>query len=593
MNTKYEGVDLDLESLDRISNLINSTLDLPSLLEAIMDTAKEFLHAEASSLLLIDDTEKFLNFYVVSGNKKEIIKEISVPIGTGIAGLVAETGEPILVRDAQNDPRIFKEVDQKTNNITKNLMCVPMKVKNKLVGVLEAINILSETYLNEKYINTLSYLADQAAIAINNTDLYHQLTKTRHTLQHRVKELSILYEFNDLVNFSISLDELSPLCLNFIHKEFSAKASFLYLFNPTTKIFSLSYYYGVQNLPNSIKQFPLTKSMEICFQNELTPIQLENPLPQQFSFLNNISLSQPIIMSPLFTEDNIFGILIICGAGDDKSIFSFNLRLLGNLSNNLSQAYVNLKLHESVIAQNQIKQELKVAYLIQQKILPTTFITPQNIQIQGINIPAEEVGGDFYDYIPIDEHKFALVIADVSGKGIPASLFMALARNTIRTEANHDPNPKKVITTTNERLISDSESGMFVTSAYFLVDIFNHAITYVSAGHNNQLLYRNKSHKVDIIKGFGKPLGVLEGTYFEEKVVFYDPGDILILYTDGITEAEKINGEQFEEERTIEFFKNNHHLPPDELIKEFKEEVERFTEGNPFIDDFTLLITRL
>ncbi|GMT50225.1 MAG: hypothetical protein IEMM0008_1764 [bacterium] len=134
---------------------------------------------------------------------------------------------------------------------------------------------------------------------------------------------------------------------------------------------------------------------------------------------------------------------------------------------------------------------------------------------------------------------------------------------------------------------------MFVTGAYFLVDTFNQTITYISAGHNNQLLNRAKEKKVEIIKGSGKPLGIMENTLFEEKIIFYDKDDTLVLFTDGIVEAEKANGEQYEEERTIGFVKKNSHLPVQQMVTIFKEEVSQFTEGNPFIDDFTLLITRL
>ncbi len=592
MSTVQDNLSFDLKALGRISNLINSTLDIPKLLEIIMDAAKDLLDAEASSLLLIDNNKRVLNFVVVAGDKGELIREIAVPIGVGIAGIVAETGEALIVNDAENDQRVYKEVDQKTNTITRNLICVPMRVKDKIVGVLETINSVGQPQFDENQLNVLSYLADQAAIALNNGDLFKGLAKARFTLQKRVNELSILFEFNDIVNFAISIQELIPVSVAFIRKAFDANSALFYLFSPARQELVLNYLQGTQ-ASSSQQHIPLSQDLKTYLAGHRKPIQIKTDLPQELSGFSELNLNVPLLIVPLFTEGNLFGLMFLWNKRDSKVFSPFHMRLMGHLASHFSQAYANLKLHESLLVQTEIKQELKVARLIQQKILPSTFNTPDDVEIQGVSIPAEEVGGDFYDFIPIDDHKFALVIADVSGKGIPASLFMALARNTIRTEAHRDPNPKRVITNANKLLTKDSESGMFVTGAYFLVDTFNQTITYISAGHNNQLLSRAVEKKVDIIKGYGRPLGIMEDTEFEEKIIFYDKDDTLVLFTDGIVEAEKADGEQYEEERTMDFIEKNSHLPVRELLAAFKEEVTQFTEGNPFIDDFTLLITRL
>ncbi len=592
MSSEQNDTSFDLKVLGRISHLINSTLDIAKLLEIIMDTAKKLLNAEASSLLLIDHDKRVLNFVVVVGEKGELVREMAVPIGVGIAGIVAETGEALIVNDAENDPRLYKAVDQKTNTITRNLICVPMRVKDKIVGVLEAINSVGQPQFDEDQLNVLSYLADQAAIALNNGDLFKGLAKARFTLQKRVKELSVLYEFNDIVNFAISIQELIPVSVAFIREAFDVNSALFYLFNPARQEFVLNYLQGTQ-ASDSQQRISLSPTMKSYLTRHGKAIQIKTELPQELAAFSELNLITPLLIVPLFTEGNLFGLMFLWNRKDSKGFSPFHTRLMGHLATHFSQAYSNLKLHESLIVQTEIKQELKVAGLIQQKILPATFQTPTDVEIQGISIPAEEVGGDFYDFIPIDDYKFALVIADVSGKGIPASLFMALARNTIRSEVHRDPNPKRVITNANKLLTEDSESGMFVTGAYFLVDTFNQTITYISAGHNNQLLNRAKEKKVEIIKGSGKPLGIMEDTKFEEKIIFYDKDDTLVLFTDGIVEAEKVNGEQYEEERTIDFVKKNSHLPVHEMVANFKEEVAQFSEGNPFIDDFTLLITRL
>ncbi len=584
-------IPVNLNTLEQVTKLINSTLSLPSLLEVIMDAAKEILGTEGSSLLLLDDKKQELNFYVVAGEKKELIKEISVPIGKGIAGIVAQTETPIIVHDAENDPRIFKKVDEHANQVTKNLICVPMKVKGKLIGVLEVINSKNQDDFSVEQMNILSYLADQAAIAINNSDLFQKLSKTRFALQNRINELSILYEYSEIANSAVNVDTLFSITLKFIRKVLNIKSALVYIYYPQTKEFIPSYTIGTPK--KSVQLEKLTADTLEPFLKEYSRPVLLPRATMEFVFLRKVELKFPVISLPLYTENNLFGFIFLWNKEDTEPFNSFDLRILDRLTSPLAQTYSNIKLHESLIKQDHIKQELKVAYFLQQTILPDTFKAPKEIDIHGVSIPAEEVGGDFYDFIPIDDEKFALVIADVSGKGIPASLFMALARNTIRTETHRDPNPKRVMKKVNRSLCQDSESGMFVTAAYLLVDTFNKAITYVSAGHNRQLLYQCQQQKTDIIKGLGKPLGVFPDTRFEEKVLFYEKGDLLILFTDGIIEAEKSDSEQYEEERFIDFIQKNHHLPINEFIKQAREDVNHFTEGKPFTDDFTLLVTRL
>ena len=582
--------DINLDTLGEVTSLINSTLELPTLLEIIMDTAKNMLESEAASLLLLDEDKESLIFYAVSGSKKELIKQLSVPIGKGIAGHVAQTGDALIVNDAENDPRIYKEVDQKTNQTTRQLICVPMKVKDKLIGVLEAINPLKSSIFSDEHLDVLNFIADQAAIAINNSDLYTELAQTRSTLQNRVNELSILYEFSEVINFAISIDELFKNSLNYMVKTFEIEKSFLYFCHTVNQNLFLTYSYGENlSIPNSISQINVIQ----IIQDNKKPFLFNQTTESNENIVNQFGLNLPSLMIPLYDDENLYGLMVFEGNQDNEVFTDYHLQLAENLVSRLNQSFSNLKMHNNLLEQDQINQELKVARLIQEKILPFTFLTPDNVEVQGLSIPAEEVGGDFYDFIPIDDKKFALVIADVSGKGIPASLFMALARNAIRTEAQQDPSPIKVISKVNSLLVKDSESGMFVTAAFFLVDTFNRAITYVSAGHDNQLLYHGKTSEVAIMKGFGKPLGILEETKFEERIVFYEPGDILILFTDGIVEAERINGDQYQEERLIQFIKNNYHLNTLNLITGIKEDVISYIQGNPFSDDFTLLVASL
>ncbi len=162
-----------LHTLVETAALINSTLDAREIRKRAIEAATRLLGAEAGSLLLLDQATKELYFEVAIGSKGDKLKEIRLKLGQGIAGWVAEKGEPVIIRDAASDPRFFKDADKKTSFMTKNMVCVPVKTKEKIVGVLEAINKKSGSFDNED-MEMLSVLANQVAVAIENSNLYEK-----------------------------------------------------------------------------------------------------------------------------------------------------------------------------------------------------------------------------------------------------------------------------------------------------------------------------------------------------------------------------------------------------------------------------------
>jgi HD-GYP domain-containing protein (c-di-GMP phosphodiesterase class II) len=176
MNAENKELDR-LRILTELSALINSTLDTREIRQRAMEAATRLMDAETASLLLVDEEKQELFFEVALGDKGELLKEIRLKIGQGIAGWVAQEGEPLIIADAQNDPRLFKDADKKSNFLTRNMICVPVKGKGKVIGVLQAINRMNGAFLSED-IGTFAALADQVAIAIENARLYEELRET-------------------------------------------------------------------------------------------------------------------------------------------------------------------------------------------------------------------------------------------------------------------------------------------------------------------------------------------------------------------------------------------------------------------------------
>ena len=235
------------------------------------------------------------------------------------------------------------------------------------------------------------------------------------------------------------------------------------------------------------------------------------------------------------------------------------------------------------------RYELKMAHDIQQSFLPDAIPDLPGFELAAQNIPAKEVGGDFYDFIPISEGKIGLTIADVSGKGVPAALFMALSRTIVRAKATRSSGVREIIRDANSLIMADAKSGMFVTLFYAVLDVSARTLTYVCAGHNPPVIFKAKTGTLMRLNAKGIALGAIENIELEERKIILDGGDIVVFYTDGVTEAINKNEVQFGEERLITTIKVNHELSANDMIEKIKGEVLAFCGDEPQFDDITLM----
>lgn len=245
-----------------------------------------------------------------------------------------------------------------------------------------------------------------------------------------------------------------------------------------------------------------------------------------------------------------------------------------------------------------IATELNVATQIQASMLPCIF--PPFPELDDFDIfanmhPAKEVGGDFYDFFLIGENRVGVVIADVSGKGVPAALFMVIAKTLIKNHAQNGKSPEEVFTEVNHQLCENNDAGMFVTAFMGILELKDGTFTYVNAGHNAPLLYRrNRTFEwLKVRPGFVLA-GMEEVQYQQDKLVLL-PGDRLFLYTDGVTEALNTRKELFGDERLYRLLNRESvtQLGLKELVLYVKQEIEQFSEGEMQADDITVLVLQL
>jgi sigma-B regulation protein RsbU (phosphoserine phosphatase) len=242
--------------------------------------------------------------------------------------------------------------------------------------------------------------------------------------------------------------------------------------------------------------------------------------------------------------------------------------------------------------------ELAIAAEIQQSFLPDSIAQVEGYDIAAKSVMAKEVGGDFFDVIPLEvvplgKGQLGIMIADVSGKGIPAALFMALSRIVVRVNATwYGDRPAAAIRDANTIIANDSKSGMFVTLFYGFLDSAGRTLTYVNAGHNPPIHFRAADGTLAELAATGIAMGVLDDAEYTQETVQIVPGDVLVLYTDGITEAENVNLEMFGIERLEKIIQASGRRSAQELCQDILSAVRTFCGDQPQSDDITLMVIR-
>jgi sigma-B regulation protein RsbU (phosphoserine phosphatase) len=239
------------------------------------------------------------------------------------------------------------------------------------------------------------------------------------------------------------------------------------------------------------------------------------------------------------------------------------------------------------------KNELKVAQKIQQTFLPDTIPLLNDFDIAALNIPAKEVGGDFYDFIPIDDDKIGIVIANVSEKGVPAALLMALSKTIVQTKASKPHEVSDVMEYLNKLVMVEADSGIDLSLFYAVLDIEKKILTYSNAGHDSPLVYKKSSENIIELVNENFNLGTDINIEFKEYETILKHDDVLIFYTDGIINALNEKGEVFGTRRLKQLIIETHNLPAEIIIQRIKNEISSFSKDKAQFDDMTLVALKV
>lgn len=289
-------------------------------------------------------------------------------------------------------------------------------------------------------------------------------------------------------------------------------------------------------------------------------------------------------------ERALEGLLVLGAMEGNETYAGEDLELLGTLGDQAGTALSSSRLHEAALERRRIEEELAVAKRIQASLLPREIPERDGVEIVALTRPCHEVGGDLYDFFELAPHELAFAVADVSGKGVPAALILSGLQATLRAEAPHGESPEPVVRRVNERLCADLNVGNFASLIYGQLDVERRVLRYVNAGHPAGLVLRADGTLERLDEG-GLLLGIERSAEYRMGLHTFGAGDLLLLYSDGVTDVLNDSDEEFGPERLEALLKRLAHLPARALLESIVTSVETFV-GGVLQDDITLLAAR-
>ena len=307
-------------------------------------------------------------------------------------------------------------------------------------------------------------------------------------------------------------------------------------------------------------------------------------------YINARDKTRSEMVAPIISNDEVIGVFDL--ESDELNSFTeYDLEVLMMLASQVAIIIEKVMLHEQLIEKKRLQGQLEVARQVQLELLPPNDPKLPGYDLSAYNFPTEEVSGDYYDWVSIYEDQIAIVIADVSGKGVPAALLMAFLRASLRAATHIGYATHISMAKVNYLLWESIERNQFVTAFCGILDAENRTLSYSNAGHNPPLLVSDKGEPQFIERG-GLPLGMFRDTRYYEYFLSLEPGELLVLYTDGVTEALNPAGEEFGRDRLAEAVKAGCSLTARDLIASLERDVLKWTDGLGATDDVTFFVIK-
>jgi len=565
-----------LTLLLEVGERLNSTLDLDELMVRIAEVVRRAIDYEVFAIFLLNEKTQELRVRFNLGHPEELVRNLRIKVGEGIVGRAAQLRRSVLVNDVTKDHAYIQSLPA-----VRSELAVPLITKNRVVGVID-LEAPWPDFFTEQNQNLLELLAGRMAMAIENARLYRhsvRQARTLHLLNEISRELSSVLVLKDLLR---KIGTLTKRLIDYHRFSILLADERAHVFNNVISLrqdermpekFTVNFGQG------------LVGAAAAARQTVVVPDVSKDP---RYIALNPETRSEMVV--PLIHRDRVIGVVDM----ESPHLGYFteeHVRIFSTLAPQIAIAIENAQLYERVVrSEMRLERDLQRAQNIQMHLMPGLVPSIPGIELGLRFQPARELGGDLYEFLNYGRERHALVVGDVSGKGAPAALYGAMVSGILRSLAPLRLAPPDLLRKLNLMLLERKIEGHFITLTYAVWEPKTRALHIANAGMPLPILVRNG--RAQPIRVEGVPLGLLENTDYEEKMLTLEKGDLLALYSDGLAEAAKPSHEEFGSRRLENLLRENVQRPVGEIVEMLFGEVSRYEAGHPQRDDQTLLLVR-
>jgi sigma-B regulation protein RsbU (phosphoserine phosphatase) len=500
---------------------------------------------------------------------------------------------PLLINTSQ-DRKLIPSSLAETFNIHE-VVILPLLAHGELVGVMMVDYAGKAHHFSERMIGMLTGIANQAAIVIQSARLVEAQREEAYVSMALLQVAEAVGRSTDLKETLETVARITPMLVG-------VESCALLLWDRATGALVPFQQYGLRgDVQSAFWQLRLTEHDPLMKALAGGSPSVDVEALDEPSELVSVLGQSSLLALPLVTKGETLGMMVVGYAGSARPLTQRWTNILGGIAGQAAIAVENDRLVEELAEQERIRQELELARRIQASFLPDSCPYIEGWDLAAVWRSARQVGGDFYDFIPLpppvgmggsQASRVGLVIADVADKGVPAALFMALSRTLVRTMSIDGRPPGMAIARANDLILADARSDLFVTVFYAILQANSGEIAYVNAGHVPPLVARVADGAVEELRVPGMALGILPDMQYQVYTTHLEPGDTLVLYTDGITDALAPDQQMFGLERFKRMVSLNQQRSAEELAGIITGAVAGFAGETAQFDDLTLVVAK-
>ena len=563
--------------LVEVADVVNTTLDLDTLLQRTAELVRRVIEYEIFAILLLNEKTQELRIRFQIGHTPDVAERLRVKVGEGVTGRAAKTREAVLVNDVGAEPSYIQGVAGVGSELA-----VPLIVKNKVIGVID-LEAPQAGYFTEEHRRLLTLVASRIAAGVENARLYTRVSRQAQTL-------ALLNEISRDLTSILNVDELLQSIAETLTRLIDYQMFSILLLDDSGKTlvhrFSMRFKENI-HLKHDI---PLGRGL-VGAAAQMKQAILAPDVSKDSRYIMANPETKSELCVPLIHKGAVIGVLDL--EHTRRNYFTEDhKRTMTTLAAQLAIAIENARLYEKIAKQEaRLEREMDMAHELQLRLLPQTLPHLRGAKVAARFLPARTIGGDMYEFLQYSGDSTAIMIGDVSGKGAPAALYAALVAGILRSGADSEPSPSEMLSLVNTALTERPISAQYISMIYAVWDGANGTLRIANSGLPRPIY--SQAGRTEIVQATGLPLGPFDDATFDELDIEVAPGDIFVFFSDGISDAANPAFETFGRKRIEEIVTANHDRSPQEIVDAIFDAVRVFCQGCDPFDDETVVVLKI